>query len=230
MGQLIKDFALQEAELAFPTINGTGKKNIQDLPLVESSNILLPSLHITLGLMNFGRVVYQTGLGFVYLAEKFPGMSAAKFKEGVFIGPQMHQLFRDEQFYRIPSGNENRVLSDFELVVTRFLGNIKADNYKEHVEHLLLSYQKLGCSMTLKMHFQHSRLEFFPENVCRAMSTANVSIVISLQWRSDTRKSGFHVISILLLDGNKRFSGTWVPTAGEETAQLIKASQSLCIT
>jgi hypothetical protein len=36
-----------------------GKKNIQDLPLVESSNILLPFLLITLGLMKiFGRAVY----------------------------------------------------------------------------------------------------------------------------------------------------------------------------
>jgi len=65
-----------------------------------------------------------------FLADKFPGISAAKIKEGVFTGPQMHQLFRDEQFDRIPSGNEKRAWNDFGLVVTRFLGN-KADNYKE---------------------------------------------------------------------------------------------------
>jgi hypothetical protein len=99
-----------------------------------------------------------------YLAEKFPGVSAAKIKEGVFIGPQMRQLFRDEQFEHIPSGNEKRAWNDFGLVVTRFLGNNKADNYREHVENLLLSYQKMGCSMPLTMHFQHSLQEFFPEN------------------------------------------------------------------
>jgi hypothetical protein len=102
-------------------------------------------------------------------AEQFPEISAAKIKEGVFIGLQMHQLFRDEQFDRIPSGNEKRAWNSFGLVVTRFLGSNKADNYREHVENLLLSYQKLGCSMPLTMHFQHSRLEFYPEN-CGVLS------------------------------------------------------------
>jgi hypothetical protein len=101
------------------------------------------------------------------LPEKFPGISVAKIKEGVFIGPQMHQLFSDEQFDRIPSGNEKRGWNDFGLV-TIFLG-IKADSYREHVENLLLSYRKLGCSVPLTMHFQHSRLDFFPEN-CGVLS------------------------------------------------------------
>ena len=104
-----------------------------------------------------------------YLVEKFPGINAAKIKECVFIGPQMHQLLRDEQFDHISSGNEKSVWNDFGLIVTRFLGNNKADNYREHVENLLLSYQKLGCNMPLTMHFQHSRLEFFPVN-CGVLS------------------------------------------------------------
>jgi hypothetical protein len=51
MGQSSKNFPLQEPGLAFPTITGTGKNNIQDLPLVDPSNILLPFLHMTLGLV-----------------------------------------------------------------------------------------------------------------------------------------------------------------------------------
>jgi hypothetical protein len=39
----------------------------------------------------------QTRLGSRYLTEKLPGICAAKM-EGVFIGPQMHQFFRDKQF------------------------------------------------------------------------------------------------------------------------------------
>jgi len=59
MGQSSENFPVQEPGLAFPTITGTGQKNIQDLPLVESSNILLPFLLMTLGLVkNFGRAVY----------------------------------------------------------------------------------------------------------------------------------------------------------------------------
>jgi len=33
----------------------------------------------------------------------------------------------------------------------------------------------------------------------------------------------------ILLDSSERFSGTYVPTASEETAQLTKASQSVYI-
>jgi hypothetical protein len=59
-----------------------GIKNVQHLPLVESSNILLPPLHIKLGLMkNFVKAMDQTGPEFRYLAEKFPEISAAKIKE-----------------------------------------------------------------------------------------------------------------------------------------------------
>jgi len=45
-----------------------------------------------------------------------------------------------------------------------------------------------------------------------------------------TGKVDYIDVSSVLLDGNKKFSGTCVPTAGEETAQLIKASQSLYVT
>jgi hypothetical protein len=76
---------------------------------------------------------------------------------------------RDEQFDHILSGNEKRAWNDFRLVATNFLGNNKADNYKELVEYLLLSYEELGCNMSLTIHFLHSHLDFFPEN-CGALS------------------------------------------------------------
>jgi hypothetical protein len=44
------------------------------------------------------------------------------------------------------------------------LGNRRAQNYEELVNNLLQSYQKLGCNMSLKIHFLHSHLDFFPEN------------------------------------------------------------------
>jgi hypothetical protein len=57
---------------------------------------LLPPLHIKLGVVkNFVKATDQTGPTFRYLAEKFPGISAAKFKVGFFVGPQTRKLFRD---------------------------------------------------------------------------------------------------------------------------------------
>jgi hypothetical protein len=111
----------------------------------------------------------QTGPAFRYLAEKFPRISAAIIKESVFIGPQIRKLFRDEHFYHIISGNEKRAWNDYGVVASNFLGNNKADNYQELVEDLLLSYEELGCNMSLKIHFLHSHMDFFPEN-CGALS------------------------------------------------------------
>jgi len=54
-------------------------------------------------------------------------------------------------------------------VVTGFLGNRRADNQKDLVEELLSSYQKLGCNMSVKIHFLSSHLDFFPEN-CGSVS------------------------------------------------------------
>ena len=53
-------------------------------------------------------------------------------------------------------------------MVTGFLGNRRADNYKDLVKDLS-SYQKLGCSIPVKIHFLSSHPDFFPEN-CGSVS------------------------------------------------------------
>jgi hypothetical protein len=53
----------------------------------------------------------------------------------------------------------------FKIVVKGFLGNRRAQNYEELVNNLLQSYQKLGCNMSLKIHFLHSHLDFFPREL-----------------------------------------------------------------
>jgi hypothetical protein len=61
----------------------------------------------------------------------FQGSVLQKIKEGIFNGPQIRKHFRDEQFDHTLSGNEKRAWNDFRLAATNFLGNNKADNYKE---------------------------------------------------------------------------------------------------
>ena len=58
-----------------------GQKNIINPILVESSKILLPPLHIKLGLMKqFVKALDKQGACFKYIAEKFPKLSAKKSK------------------------------------------------------------------------------------------------------------------------------------------------------
>ncbi|UYV84654.1 hypothetical protein LAZ67_X002984 [Cordylochernes scorpioides] len=50
-------------------------------------------------------------------------------------------------------------------VCKNFLENVKAENYSDLVNELLLFYKALGCNMSLKIHFLHSHLDFFPDNL-----------------------------------------------------------------
>jgi len=74
------------------------------LLLVLLEKIYLPPLHIKLGLMkNFAKGMDKTGRGFEYVRNKFPNVSDAKIKEGIFIGPQIREMMRDKQFDEDPN-------------------------------------------------------------------------------------------------------------------------------
>jgi hypothetical protein len=90
-------------------------------------------------------------------------------EEGIFIGLQQRDLNKDEYFDKLLQGDEKATSDSFKFVVKGFLGHRRAQNYEELVNNLLQSYQKLGCNMSLKIHFLQSHLDFIPEN-CGAMS------------------------------------------------------------
>jgi len=113
---------------------------------------------------NFVKAMNQKEAAFTYLREKFPRLSEAKLKDGIFIGPQIQDLIKDKYFDSLFQGNEEAAWDSFKLVVKGFLGNRRAQNYEELINNLLQSYQKLGCNMALKIHFLHLHLDFFPEN------------------------------------------------------------------
>jgi hypothetical protein len=144
-----------------------GKHNVKCKALVDPSKIYLPPLHIKLGLMkNFVRAMDFQGNGFKYLKEKFGAvLTDAKIKAGVFVGPQVRQLINDSDFRSKLSPKEKAAWDAFVDVVKNFLGTYRADNYAELVETLLQRFQKMGSRMSLKIHFLHSHLDFFPSNL-----------------------------------------------------------------
>jgi len=67
---------------------------------------LLPSMHLKLDLIkHFVKAMNQEEAAFTYLQEKFPRLSEAKLKEGIFTGPQIRDLIKDEYFDRLLEGN-----------------------------------------------------------------------------------------------------------------------------
>ncbi|UYV75259.1 hypothetical protein LAZ67_12003126 [Cordylochernes scorpioides] len=143
-----------------------GYKNIANLPLIDSENIYLPPLHIKLGLMkNFVKAMDRNASGFAYLKQKISSISEAKIKEGIFVGPQIRELQQDGNFQNSLNEVEAAAWNSFRNVCKNFLGSVKVENYRDIVYDLLLSYKALGCNMSLKIHFLHSHLDFFPDNL-----------------------------------------------------------------
>ncbi|XP_066463509.1 uncharacterized protein [Eleutherodactylus coqui] len=144
-----------------------GVSSVHHTPLVDPRKIFLPPLHIKLGLMkNFVKAMGKPeSAGFQFLVEKFPKISAAKLKEGIFVGPQIREVMKDDRFEQSLNPDEKDAWKAFVWVCENFLGNHKSPDYETGVQRLLESFQKMGCRMSLKMHFLHSHLTFFPENL-----------------------------------------------------------------
>ena len=100
-----------------------------------------------------------------YLCNKFSGLSEAKLKEGVFVRPDIRKLMKDETFETTMDQKQKEAWKAFKDVVKNFLGNKKDPDYQNIVRNMLNKYKKLGCRMSLKVHFLDSHLDYFPENL-----------------------------------------------------------------
>jgi hypothetical protein len=171
-----------------------GQKNVMHQQLVDPKKIYLPPLHIKLGLMkNFVKAMDKESDGFLFLKQKFPRISDAKIKEGIFVGPQIKELMRDSNFDEVLNENEKAAWNAFKAVTQNFLGNNKSPNYSQLIEELIEAYRVMGCNMSLKIHFLHSHLDFFPPNLGDV---------------SDEHGERFHKdISTM----EKRYQGKWNP-------------------
>jgi hypothetical protein len=71
-----------------PRTSEPGSNSILRKSLIDPKKILMPPLHIKLGMVKqFVKALPKTGNCFKYLRKKFPHLSEAKPKEGVFVGP-----------------------------------------------------------------------------------------------------------------------------------------------
>uniref|UniRef100_A0A1B0GCR7 Uncharacterized protein n=1 Tax=Glossina morsitans morsitans TaxID=37546 RepID=A0A1B0GCR7_GLOMM len=100
------------------------------LPLVTSDKIILPFLHIELGVVkNFVKACKQRNKVYIYLKEIRIG--DMKIKEGIFINPQIINLYEDARL--------DSMLGKFSLFVNRRV--------------------TLGCNMSLNVRLPHSSMD-----------------------------------------------------------------------
>jgi len=101
---------------------------------------------------------------FAYLCEKFPVLSTEKSRAGIFYGSQIWRL-NAGQIFSIYLDNPRKNAWRSLTVVENFLGYFKAPNYYDLSKQLSNSYEKLECKMSVKVHFFHSHVNYFPENL-----------------------------------------------------------------
>jgi hypothetical protein len=143
-----------------------GEKNVIREPLVDRNRIILPPLHIKLGLMKqFVKSLDRSGDCFHYICRTFPGLSNEKIKAGIFDGPQIRTFVRDPNFIQSMRDPEAAAWTSFVEVIEGFLGRNKAQNYEVLVNKMLRNFQALGARMSVKVHFLFSHLDRFPENL-----------------------------------------------------------------
>ena len=129
-----------------------GSKNVIHDSLIDPAKVFLPSLHVKLGLMKqFVKALNQDGKSFKSICEKFVDLSDGKLKEGIFEGPKIKQLMRDEEFDKTMSPVEKKAWIGFKNVVNGFLGNTKSSNIKTLVNNMLQAFRKYGCNISLNV-------------------------------------------------------------------------------
>jgi hypothetical protein len=142
-----------------------GSHNVVSHALVNPQKILLPLLHIKLGLMkNFVKALEKESRAFAFLNQKFHRISEAKLKAGIFDGPQIRELLKNPNFDESMEDNERKAWISFKSIITNFLGNHRSPDYERVVDELLQNFQALGARMSIKMHYLSSHLDYFPEN------------------------------------------------------------------
>ena len=113
--------------------------------LVDPKKVLLPPLHIKLGKMKqFVKALPKVGETFKYLSTKFPRLSEAKLKEGVFVGPDIRKLMKDNNFENLMNNVERSAWNSFKDVVTKFLGNQKDQDFENIVKNYVVQFLKSG--------------------------------------------------------------------------------------
>ncbi|GBM12128.1 hypothetical protein AVEN_39468-1 [Araneus ventricosus] len=105
----------------------------------------------------------KDGEYFRYLCSKFPKVSEAKLKEGVFTVETYENCYPItlQKQWRTKK-NKRGTLKD---VVHRFLGNTKDPLYETIAQRMLTAYEAQSCKMSLKVHFLHSHIDCIPENL-----------------------------------------------------------------
>lgn len=187
-----------------------GDPNVVSEPIVSREKIIFPPLHIKLGIMKqFVKSLDDDRPCFKHIRDVLPAVSYEKVRAGIFDGPQIRQLLRDESLEEMMNATEKEAWLAFKDVIAKFLGNRRDEDYRNIVSRLLEAFKKQGCNMSIKIHFLFSHLDQFPVNLGDV---------------SDEQGERFHQD---LRDIEERYQGRWDSHMLADYCWSIKRDQPL---
>ena len=83
---------------------------------------------------NFVKALHKNGAAFQHLSTLFPGLNAAKLKEGMFVGPQIREVLKDTDFEELLNLKELRAWEASKSACSGFLGNTRVPDYQACIE------------------------------------------------------------------------------------------------
>jgi hypothetical protein len=150
-----------------------GLNSVTNQPLITLEKVLLPSLHIKIGLISqFVKKLYKNdknngndNLGYQYLQELFHRKSEAKLEAGILNGPDIRLLLKKaDEFRELLDDVERRAFNAFVEVCTKFLGGNRSDDYISICKEVGDSFFQMGCNNSPKMHYISNHIDKFPPN------------------------------------------------------------------
>lgn len=177
-----------------------GQLSVENEPLIPKDRVLMPPLHIKLGLFkNFVKALEKDSAAFEFLANMFPAISEGKIREGIFVGPNIRSLMKTKnsvKFMETLKSHEQMAWLSLKNVCEKFLGNERDEEAQKIVQNMLDAFQVMGVNMSLKVHLMHFHLADFPP-------------LFRLGEVSDEQGEQFHQ---LISWTESRFNGKWTPS------------------
>ena len=84
---------------------------------------------------------------------------------GIFIGPQIRDIIKDEYFDKLLQGDEKAAWDSFKFVVKVFLGNRRAQNYEELVNNRFAELPEIRLQHVTKNTLPSSSFGFFSQRI-----------------------------------------------------------------
>ena len=165
-----------------------GEEHCNVEPLIEPQKVLMPPLHINLGLIKqFFTALDKESEAFKYLQDLIPKLSEAKVKASFFIRPQIKKIIECDKFAKLLNRKEKTAWNSFVTVIHGYLGNHKAImSFKVYIfdAHLDQFKENMGVySKEQGEHFHQSILDF--ERLYQGQYNKNMMRVYILLRESD---------------------------------------------